>query len=53
MALTHPDGTRVVVLKGNCRNKTGVVRIKGRLRIVVLDNGDELMGVSDEMVRKL
>lgn len=53
MALTHPDGTRVVVLKGDYRNKIGTVKVNGRIKLIILDDNTELMGASDSMVRKL
>jgi hypothetical protein len=54
MALSHPDGTRVVITNGDYRNKVGTVRIKGKITVIVLDNnGGELMGADDRFVRKL
>lgn len=53
MALTHPNGTRVVVLRGSYRNKVGTVNVVGKVKTIVLDEGPELMGASDSMVRKL
>lgn len=54
MALTHSDGTRVVVLRGSHRNQVGTVKVRGRMKVIILDKDNaELMGASDEMVRKL
>jgi hypothetical protein len=54
MALTHSHGTRVVVLKGSHRNQIGTVTVKGKIKTIILDKDNvELMGASDEMVRKL
>jgi hypothetical protein len=54
MALSHPDGTRVVITKGDYRGKVGTVTIRGRIKTIVLDNGKgELMGADDKFVRKV
>lgn len=54
MALSHPDGTRVVITNGDYRNKVGTVKVRGRIKVIVLDNnGGELMGADDRFVRKV
>jgi len=54
MALSHPDGTRVVITNGDYRNKVGTVKVQGRIKVIVLDNnGGELMGADDKFVRKV
>ncbi|QGH76413.1 hypothetical protein SEA_DAUBENSKI_112 [Streptomyces phage Daubenski] len=53
MALSHPDGTKIVITRGQYRNKQGTVTVVGKIKLVVLDDGTELMAVSDEMARKV
>ncbi len=53
VALSHPDGTKIVITRGQYRNKQGTVTVVGKIKLVVLDDGTELMAVSDEMARKV
>lgn len=53
MALSHPDKTRVEITRGTYKGKKGTVYMKGKIKMVLLDDGPELMGVSDTNCRKL
>ena len=53
MALTYPTGTRIEITRGDYKGKKGTVNIQGKIKIVLLDDGAELMGVSDNNCRKL
>ena len=53
MALTHPENTRVEITHGDYKGKQGTVHMQGKIKIVLLDGGATLMGVSDNNCRKL
>lgn len=52
MALSHPEGTRVEITRGDHKGKKGTVRMQGRNKIVILDSAVQLMGVSDSNTKK-
>jgi|SwirhirootsSR3_FD_contig_31_17926354_length_2722_multi_5_in_0_out_0_3 ribosomal protein L24 len=53
MALSLSDGTRVTIVRGDHKGKIGTVRMEGKSKVVILDSGVKLMGVSDENTRRL
>lgn len=53
MALSHPENTRVEITRGTYKGKRGTVHMQGKIKIVLLDDGASLMGVSDSNCRKL
>jgi hypothetical protein len=53
MALTHSSGTRIEIIRGDYKGKKGTVQAQGKIKVVLLDGGTELMGVSDSICRKL
>lgn len=51
--LTHSVGTRIEITKGTYKGKKGTVYMNGKIKMVLLDDGPELMGVSDKNCQKL
>lgn len=52
MALALSVGSRVTIIKGSHKGKSGYVKLERGVKVVELDNGVVLYGISDSNVKK-